>query len=166
VSHYAFYGNRIGPTQARKIVHNVACAGPTGMHYVTHRSHRTQKIEVQCDVSRCAFSGNRTTPTRAWKIVRRCFVPPAHQNALHDPQISLDGKTQVRRNVSWHALFMETAPGPPEHEKECVDVSWPGCTGMHYVTHRSHWMQNHKFSVTCPVVLFMKTASGPPKLEK
>jgi hypothetical protein len=32
------------------------------------------------------------------------------------------------------ALFMETAPGPPEHEKYCVDVSWPGRTRMHYLT--------------------------------
>jgi hypothetical protein len=54
-------------------------------------------------------------------------------------------------------------------EKPKFAVTCPGMRFLwkpHYVTHRSHWMQNHKFSVTCPVVLFMKTASGPPKLEK
>jgi hypothetical protein len=37
---------------------------------------------------------------------------------------------------------------------------------MHYVTHRSHKMQNHKFSITCFVVLCMETVSGPPKHGK
>jgi hypothetical protein len=32
--------------------------------------------------------------------------------------------------------FRETAVGPPEHEKLCVYVSCPRCTGMHYVTRR------------------------------
>jgi hypothetical protein len=32
------------------------------------------------------------------------------------------------------ALFMETAPGPSEHEKYRVDVSRPGRTRMHYLT--------------------------------
>jgi hypothetical protein len=46
----------------------------------------------------------------------RCFVPQTHRNAQRDPQIPPDAKTQVRRNVS-SALFMETAPGPPDNEK-------------------------------------------------
>jgi hypothetical protein len=61
------------------------------------------------------------------------------------------------------AIFMEAAPGPPEHEKYWVNVSWPGCAGMHYVTRRSHRMQKHKFRVTCPDALFLLTAPGPPK---
>jgi hypothetical protein len=38
------------------------------------------------------------------------------------------------------ALFMETTLGPLEHKKWCVDISCPGCTEMHYVARRSHWM--------------------------
>jgi hypothetical protein len=37
---------------------------------------------------------------------------------------------------------------------------------MHYVTHRSHRVQKHKFGVMCPGALFMETTSGPPKQEK
>jgi hypothetical protein len=32
--------------------------------------------------------------------VRQYFTPRMHQNALRDPQISTDVKTQVQRNVS------------------------------------------------------------------
>jgi hypothetical protein len=61
---------------------------------------------------------------------------------------------------------METALGPPEHDKYYIDVSRLGRTEMHYVTHISHRMQKHKVSVTCPCVLYMKTALGPPEHEK
>jgi hypothetical protein len=74
---------------------------------------------------------------------------------------------------------METASGPPEHEKMCIDVlllrhtgmhyvtrKSHGCTIMHYLTHISHCMQKHKFGVTCPTALFMETALGPPEQEK
>jgi hypothetical protein len=61
--------------------------------------------------------------------------------------------------------FVESIPGPPKHEKECVDNSWPERTGMHYVICKSHWMQKHRFNITCPGALFMETALGPPKLE-
>jgi hypothetical protein len=37
---------------------------------------------------------------------------------------------------------------------------------MHYVTHKSYWMQKHKFGVTCPNALFVETAPGPPEHEK
>jgi hypothetical protein len=56
------------------------------------------------------------------------------------------------------ALFMETAPGLPEHEKYCVDVSLPGLSEMHYVTRSSHRMQKHMFGVTCPDAHFIETA--------
>jgi hypothetical protein len=46
------------------------------------------------------------------------------------------------------------------------DVSWPRCTGMNYVTHRSPGMQKHKFGVMCPSALFIKTATGAPEHEK
>jgi hypothetical protein len=64
------------------------------------------------------------------------------------------------------ALFMETAPGPPEHEKWCVDVLHPGCTRMHYVAHISHRMQKHKFGVTCLDLLFVESVPVPPEHDK
>jgi hypothetical protein len=57
------------------------------------------------------------------------------------------------------ALFVETASGPPEHEKLCINVLHSRCTGMYYVTHRSHRMQKHKFGVTCPSTLVMVVKS-------
>jgi hypothetical protein len=65
-------------------------------------------------------------------------------------------------SVMYLGMFiMETASGPPEHVKYCVDVSCPRRTRMPYVNSRSHQMQKHKFGVTCPDVLFMETTSGP-----
>jgi hypothetical protein len=55
---------------------------------------------------------------------------------------------------------------PLEHEKECVQVSRIGHTGIHYVTRRSHRMQKHKFNITCPDALFVESASIPPEHEK
>jgi hypothetical protein len=37
---------------------------------------------------------------------------------------------------------------------------------VHYVTYRSHRMQKHKFSLTCPGALFKVTAQGPLEHEK
>jgi hypothetical protein len=37
---------------------------------------------------------------------------------------------------------------------------------MHYVIHRFHRMQKHKFGVMCLGALFMETALGPPEHEK
>jgi hypothetical protein len=64
------------------------------------------------------------------------------------------------------ALFMETALGPPEHEKKCVDVTCPEHTGMHYVTRKSHRMQKHKFGVTCLSALFVESVLVSPEHEK
>jgi hypothetical protein len=61
---------------------------------------------------------------------------------------------------------METAPGPPEHEKLCFDVSRPGGAEMHYMTQRSHWQQKHRFSITCPGAVFVESVPVPPELEK
>jgi hypothetical protein len=41
-------------------------------------------------------------------------------------------------------LFMEIAPGPPKKEKLRINISCPGGTGMHYVTHRSHRMHKKR----------------------
>jgi hypothetical protein len=87
------------------------------------------------------FCGIRSSPTREWKIVCQCFTPPMHQNALRELQSPPEAKTRLRCNESG-TLFMETASDPPEYEKLCIDVSRPGRTRMHYVTHRSHRMQN------------------------
>jgi hypothetical protein len=64
-----------------------------------------------------------------------------------------------------NALFMETALGPPKHEKGCADVLRLGCTKMHYVTCRSHRMQKHKFGVTCPGALFVISVPVPLQHE-
>jgi hypothetical protein len=37
---------------------------------------------------------------------------------------------------------------------------------MHYVTRRSHWIQKHKFGVTCPGALFVESVPIPPEQEK
>jgi hypothetical protein len=63
-------------------------------------------------------------------------------------------------------LFVESAPVPPKHEKLCVNISWVGRTGTHYMIRRSHQMQKHKFNIMCPDALFMETVPGPPDLEK
>jgi hypothetical protein len=37
---------------------------------------------------------------------------------------------------------------------------------MHYVTRRSHQMQNQKFGVMCPSAIFVKSKQVPPVQEK
>jgi hypothetical protein len=37
---------------------------------------------------------------------------------------------------------------------------------MHYMTHRSHRMQKHKFTVTCLNALFVKSIPVPPEHEQ
>jgi hypothetical protein len=37
---------------------------------------------------------------------------------------------------------------------------------MHYVTHRSHRMQKHKFDVTCLDPLFVESVLVPPEHKK
>jgi hypothetical protein len=37
---------------------------------------------------------------------------------------------------------------------------------MHYVTHRSRRMRKHKFAITCPEALFVKSVPVLPELEK
>jgi hypothetical protein len=87
------------------------------------------------------------------------------QNALCGLQIPPDAERQVHVMCP-NALFMETASGPLEHKKYCVDVARLGHTGMHYVTHKSHRMQKHKFVITCLGALFIETSPGPPVHEK
>jgi hypothetical protein len=45
-------------------------------------------------------------PGRLENVVRRRFMPQTHWNALRDPQIPPDAKTQVRRNVSLHTFYI------------------------------------------------------------
>jgi hypothetical protein len=37
---------------------------------------------------------------------------------------------------------------------------------MHYVTRRSHWVQKHMFSITCPDALFVESVPVPPEHVK
>jgi hypothetical protein len=60
------------------------------------------------------------------------------------------------------APFVESAPGPPEHEKYSVDILKSGRTGMHYIARISHRMREHKFRLTCPGALFVVSALSPP----
>jgi hypothetical protein len=62
--------------------------------------------------------------------------------------------------------FVEFVLVPTVHEKQCVGVSCPGQTGMHYVTSRTHQMQKHKFGATCLGVLFVESVQVPTKHEK
>jgi hypothetical protein len=50
--------------------------------------------------------------------------------------------------------------------KKCVDVSHPERTRMHYVTHRPHRIQKHKFNIMCPDMLFVESVTIPPEDEK
>jgi hypothetical protein len=59
------------------------------------------------------------------------------------------------------ALFLESVPFPHEHEKYCVDVSYTGRTGMHYVTRMSQRMQKQKFGVTCLDASFSRIRTSP-----
>jgi hypothetical protein len=99
------------------------------------------------------------------KNIALTFRAPDAPSALRDPQILPDVKTQVRVMFPG-SLFMETAPVRPKHEKYCVNISRLECTGMHYVTRRSHQMRKHKFGVMCPGALFMEITPGPPEHEK
>jgi hypothetical protein len=63
------------------------------------------------------------------------------------------------------ALFIETTPSPPEHEKYCVDVSCPDRAGINDVTCRSYQMQKHMFCVICPDTLFLETSPSHPSMK-
>jgi hypothetical protein len=97
--------------------------------------------------------------------LRRCFIAETHRNALRDPHTAPDAKTRFSVTCP-NELFMETAPGPPENEKSCVDISCPRCTEMPYVTRGSHRMQKHKFVVTCPDAHFVQSVTVPPEHDK
>jgi hypothetical protein len=89
-----------GLAEHEKLCVNVSRPGCTEMHYVIHSSHQMQKTQVRHNVFWRALYGNHIGPTRALKIVRRLFVLQTHQNALRDPMIAPDAKTQARRNES------------------------------------------------------------------
>jgi hypothetical protein len=63
------------------------------------------------------------------------------------------------------ALFVKSVPVQPEYERLCGHVSRPRHNRMHYMTRKSHWMQKHKFDITCPGALFMEVASNPHERE-
>jgi hypothetical protein len=69
------------------------------------------------------------------------------RNALGDPQVPPDAKHKFGV-MCLGALFFESVPVPPKHEKSCVDVSHLGHTDMHYMTRRSHLVLKHKTRYT------------------
>jgi hypothetical protein len=72
--------------------------------------------------------------------------------------------TSLAQRVPAH-FFVKCIPVPPQHKKYCIDVLRSGCTGMHYVIHRSYRMQNHKFSVTCLGTHFDNPYQSHPSMK-
>jgi hypothetical protein len=62
-------------------------------------------------------------------------------------------------------LFMETTPGPPKHEKYCVDVLLPSHIEKHHMTPRSHRMEKHKFGITFPGALLSNAYRSHPSMK-
>jgi hypothetical protein len=93
------------PPEHEKYCIDLSCPECTGMLYVTHRSHQIQKHKFGITCPGGAFYGNRTGPTQLSKMVCRHLTPRTHRNALRDPQILPDAKTQVQHNVSWCAFY-------------------------------------------------------------
>jgi hypothetical protein len=62
-------------------------------------------------------------------------------------------------------LSVASEPGPPEHEKYYIDISFPRCSKTQYMTRISHCMQKHKFGVICLGALFVVSAPGPIENE-
>jgi hypothetical protein len=88
-----------------------------------------------------------------------------HRNALRDPQIPPNAKHKLDATCP-DALFVKSVPVPPEHEKSGVDVSRPGRTRMHYVTHRSHRMQKYMLGKMCFCTLLVQFVLVSPEHEK
>jgi hypothetical protein len=80
------------------------------------------------------------------------FRRQTHQNALCDPQIPPNAKTQVWCDVS-RVLLLGSTSGPHELEKWYVDISRPGGTKTLYMTNIPNQMQKHEFGITCPCML-------------
>jgi hypothetical protein len=70
-------------------------------------------------------------------------------------------------SVTRHDVFHEGPTSvPPQDKKKSVDISHLAHTRMHYVIRRSYQMLEHNFGMSCPDVLFVGSASGPPEHEK
>jgi uncharacterized membrane protein YsdA (DUF1294 family) len=90
-------------------------------------------------------------------------------NASECPTLPADRSGCKKRKFGTtcpEALSIRSVLAPTELEKNCVDVSRSGCTGLHYVTCRSHRMQKQKFNVTCPITIFVESVSVPPEHYK
>jgi hypothetical protein len=151
------------PPQHKKLCIDVSHTGHTGMHCMTRKSHRMQKHKFSIMCPSTFFCGIPTGHTQAQKIVHRHFAPQTHRNALREPQIPPDAKTIGVSCPS--ALFVESILVHPMHEKLCDDISHPEHTGMHYVTRRSHWMQNQKFGITCPIAFSWNPYMSHPSIK-
>jgi hypothetical protein len=84
------------PPEHEKLCVDISCLGHTGVHYVTRRSHRMQKKQVQHNVSRSAF------------CVSTFHAPDAPE---HDVQIPPDAKIKVQRHVpQYNFCGIRTSP--------------------------------------------------------
>jgi hypothetical protein len=153
------------PPENEKSCIDVLDTGYSGMHYVTHKSHRMQEHKFGVTCPGTLFVESTLVRCKHEKIACRRFTARMHRNALRDPQIPHDAKIQVQCNVSG-GDFNGNHIGSTPAGKIVHRCFAPRCTEMHYVTHRSHWMQKDKFGVTCPDVLFVKSVPVPPEHEK
>jgi hypothetical protein len=74
------------------------------MHYVTRRSHLMQKHKFGVTCSGTLFVKSVPVPHEHEKN-ESSFRACMHHDALCDPQIKPDAKTQVQCNLSRHALY-------------------------------------------------------------
>jgi hypothetical protein len=104
VSRGPYYGNNTGPTRAQKKCVDVSQSRRTGIHNMTRRSHRMQQHKFGITCPGALYMETALSPP----IMKNCasmFRAQTHQNALCDPQIPPDQKTQVHCNVCWHGFF-------------------------------------------------------------
>jgi hypothetical protein len=101
------------------------------------------------------------------KIVHWRFVPQTHRNALCEPQIAQDVKTQVQRNVSWRAFYeIHTRPIWTRKIVYRHFMCW-----MHQNAECTTWPTDKtrckkiNFCVTCPDTLFMETTQAHPSMK-
>jgi hypothetical protein len=97
--------------------------------------------------------------------VSRCFIHRTHRNALCDPHVPPDAKTQVWGHVSLRALSgFRTVPIRARKIVHPCFTPW-----AHRNALRDSEIQpdaKHWFSTTCPGVLFMESAPVPHEHKK
>jgi hypothetical protein len=154
MSLHTFYGIRTDPTRALKIVNQHFTPRMHRMHYVTHDYNGMQKHKLGITCYDTLFVLTAPSPPENEKynfsvscpgplFMETASGPPSMKNSASMFHIidSPDAKTQVWGNVSRHCFYVIHI-GPTRACKIVHRHFAPGCTKMHYVTNRSHRMQN------------------------